>query len=46
MQTVRNEGFMALYKGFFPQWARYAPYGVLQFMVWEQLSHWAGTTTV
>lgn len=36
-QTVRKEGFFALYKGAGAQWLRIAPYNILQFVAWEQL---------
>ena len=44
--VVRCEGPMALYKGFWLQWARCAPYTVLQFVVWEQLCRAAGVRAV
>ena len=44
--VVRREGPMALYKGFWLQWARCAPYTVLQFVVWEQLCRVAGVRAV
>ena len=45
-QTVRTEGPMALYRGFLPQWARAAPYTVVQTFAWEQLCAIFGTTAV
>jgi len=44
--VVRREGPMALYRGFWLQWARCAPYTVLQFVVWEQLCRAAGVRAV
>lgn len=37
IKTKRNEGFLALYKGFTPQWLRFGPYATVQFMTWELL---------
>jgi hypothetical protein len=45
-QVVRSEGFFALYKGFGCQWARIAPYSILQFMAWEQLCYMFGLDAV
>ncbi len=36
-KVVRSEGVMAFYRGFLPQWARFAPYSIIQFVAWEQL---------
>ena len=44
--AVRREGPLSLYKGFFPQWARMAPYTVIQFLVWEKLCSLAGVRAV
>lgn len=37
IQTVRNEGFSALYKGFIPTWFRMAPWNIIFFITYEQL---------
>ncbi|XP_022820936.1 mitochondrial uncoupling protein Bmcp [Spodoptera litura] len=37
LQTVRNEGFMALYKGFVPTWLRMGPWNIIFFLTYEQL---------
>jgi hypothetical protein len=37
-QTVRAEGFMALYKGFIPALARLGPWGLVFFLVYEPLT--------
>lgn len=37
MQTVRNEGFLALYKGFVPTWLRMGPWNIIFFLTYEQL---------
>lgn len=36
-QTVRNEGFAALYKGFIPTWFRMGPWNIIFFITYEQL---------
>lgn len=35
--TVRNEGFLALYRGFVPSFMRMGPWNVIFFLVYEQL---------
>ncbi|KAG9492038.1 hypothetical protein GDO78_000519 [Eleutherodactylus coqui] len=37
LQTWRNEGFFALYKGFFPNWLRLGPWNIIFFITYEQL---------
>uniref|UniRef100_A0A3Q0RT43 Solute carrier family 25 member 30 n=1 Tax=Amphilophus citrinellus TaxID=61819 RepID=A0A3Q0RT43_AMPCI len=37
LQTWRSEGFMALYKGFFPNWLRLGPWNIIFFLTYEQL---------
>ncbi|TSP68518.1 Brain mitochondrial carrier protein 1 [Bagarius yarrelli] len=37
MQTWRNEGFFALYKGFWPNWLRLGPWNIIFFITYEQL---------
>lgn len=37
IQTVRNEGFRALYKGFIPTWVRMGPWNIIFFITYEQL---------
>lgn len=37
IQTVRNEGFSALYKGFIPTWFRMGPWNIIFFITYEQL---------
>lgn len=39
VQTVRNEGFLALYKGFIPTWVRMGPWNIIFFIIYEQLNH-------
>jgi hypothetical protein len=36
-QTVKNEGLMALYKGFIPTWVRMGPWNIIFFVTYEQL---------
>lgn len=36
-QTVKNEGFWALYKGFVPTWFRMGPWNIIFFITYEQL---------
>ncbi|KAG5843219.1 hypothetical protein ANANG_G00148420 [Anguilla anguilla] len=37
MKTWRNEGFFALYKGFWPNWLRLGPWNIIFFITFEQL---------
>uniref|UniRef100_A0A3Q3X4G6 Solute carrier family 25 member 30 n=1 Tax=Mola mola TaxID=94237 RepID=A0A3Q3X4G6_MOLML len=37
LQTWRYEGFMALYKGFLPNWLRLGPWNIIFFLTYEQL---------
>lgn len=37
IQTVRNEGLRALYKGFIPTWVRMGPWNIIFFITYEQL---------
>ncbi|XP_067419244.1 kidney mitochondrial carrier protein 1 isoform X2 [Emydura macquarii macquarii] len=37
LQTWRNEGFFALYKGFWPNWLRLGPWNIIFFLTYEQL---------
>ena len=40
-KIFKNEGPMAFYKGFTPQWMRFGPFTIVQLMVWEKLrSYW------
>lgn len=41
-KTVRGEGFMALYKGFFPTWMRMGPWQLVFWVSYEQLRHLSG----
>lgn len=43
-QTVRNEGFCALYKGFVPTWMRMAPWSLTFWLTYEQLRRVATLT--
>ncbi|XP_001606647.1 mitochondrial uncoupling protein Bmcp [Nasonia vitripennis] len=37
VQTFKNEGFFALYKGFIPTWLRMGPWNIIFFITYEQL---------
>ncbi|NWI53953.1 KMCP1 protein, partial [Calyptomena viridis] len=37
LQTCKNEGFFALYKGFWPNWLRLGPWNIIFFLTYEQL---------
>ncbi|TDG43969.1 hypothetical protein AWZ03_009604 [Drosophila navojoa] len=37
VQTIRNEGLFALYKGFIPTWVRMGPWNIIFFITYEQL---------
>ncbi|OQV16575.1 Mitochondrial uncoupling protein 4 [Hypsibius exemplaris] len=36
-KTIRDEGLLAIYKGFFPAWMRMGPWSLTFWMVYEQL---------
>jgi len=40
--TVKKEGFMALYKGFFPTWSRLGPWQFCFWVTYEKLRHLSG----
>eukprot|EP00092_Neocalanus_flemingeri_P022899 GFUD01024826.1.p1 GENE.GFUD01024826.1~~GFUD01024826.1.p1 ORF type:complete len:338 (-),score=76.60 GFUD01024826.1:727-1740(-) len=44
MQTVRGEGFLALYKGFLPCWLRMAPWSLTFWLSFEQIRKASGAT--
>ncbi len=39
LKTVKNEGVLALYKGFVPNWVRIGSWCVVMFVTWEQCRH-------
>jgi solute carrier family 25 protein 14/30 len=41
-KVVRKEGIMVLYRGFTPQWMRFGPFTIIQFMVWEKMRNMYG----
>ena len=42
-KMVRNEGgMMAFYRGFGPQWMRFAPFTTIQLLTWEKLRNLCG----
>jgi hypothetical protein len=38
----RTYGPFGYFRGFAAQWARFGPYGTVQFIGWEQLRIWTG----
>lgn len=42
MQTIKGEGFLALYKGFLPCWLRMAPWSLTFWLSFEQIRKAAG----
>lgn len=44
-QTVKREGFMALYKGWLPTYVRMAPWSLVFFLTFEQLRRGLGLNT-
>jgi len=44
MQTIKGEGFLALYKGFLPCWLRMAPWSLTFWLSFEQIRRAAGAT--
>ncbi|KAL5019053.1 hypothetical protein ScPMuIL_004775 [Solemya velum] len=45
MKTIRVEGFLALYKGFIPIWARMAPWSLTFWLSYEQIRKLAGSSS-
>lgn len=39
-KVIRNEGVLALWKGFTPYYARIGPHTVLTFIILEQMNAW------
>lgn len=37
LKTIKNEGVLALWKGFTPQWLRFGPYNIIQLVSMEFL---------
>eukprot|EP00041_Stephanoeca_diplocostata_P012772 m.214811 g.214811 ORF g.214811 m.214811 type:complete len:298 (+) comp19081_c0_seq1:153-1046(+) len=42
VKSVRNEGALSLWKGFFPNWGRLGPRGVICFLTMETLNKYVG----
>lgn len=42
VKTVRNEGILAVYKGFFAQWMRVGPHTTISLVAWEWLRRLVG----
>ncbi|KAL5991242.1 Mitochondrial uncoupling protein 3 [Asimina triloba] len=45
VKTVRHEGVMALWKGFFPTWARLGPWQFVFWVSYERFRHIAGLSS-
>ncbi|KAL1130632.1 hypothetical protein AAG570_011874 [Ranatra chinensis] len=45
ISTVKNEGFLALYKGFFPVWIRMAPWSLTFWLSFEQIRKFVGASS-
>ena len=45
MQTIKNEGFFSLYKGFIPIWSRMAPWSLTFWLTWEEIRKLSGLPT-
>jgi len=46
VKTVQSEGFLGLYKGFFPNWMRIGPHTIVTFLVYEELRKLSGIGTI
>lgn len=46
VKTIRAEGVLGLYKGFFPNWIRIGPHTVVTFVVYERLRKLAGLKAI
>ena len=44
-KTVNKEGFMALYKGFIPIWARMAPWSLTFWVSYEKIRQLTGQSS-
>lgn len=42
MQTIKQEGFFGLYKGFLPCWLRMAPWSLTFWLSFEQIRRFFG----
>ncbi|GKY99155.1 hypothetical protein MPSEU_000871000 [Mayamaea pseudoterrestris] len=45
-KTIRNDGFLSLWRGFVPIWARFAPQATLQLLTIEQLYKFFGFASI
>ena len=45
-KTLRLEGPLGLYKGFFPNWMRIGPHTIVTFFIFEQLRKLVGMAPV
>jgi len=46
LDVLRRAPLPHWYRGFFPQWARIAPYTLIQFWCWEKMCHFVGIRAV
>ena len=46
IKLVKKDGPLALYKGFFPIWARFAPTTILQLVIFDNLLNFCGFQTI
>ena len=46
IKLVQKDGPLALYKGFFPIWARFAPTTILQLVIFDNLLNFCGFQTI
>lgn len=46
VKVVRSEGPMALYRGFFPMWGRFAPQATLQLVIFDNLLTMCGFSSI
>ncbi|RUS72343.1 hypothetical protein EGW08_019901 [Elysia chlorotica] len=45
VKTVKQEGFLALYKGLIPIWTRMAPWSLVFWLSYEQVRKFSGTSS-
>ncbi|KAK7112433.1 mitochondrial uncoupling protein 4-like isoform X1 [Littorina saxatilis] len=45
VKTVKKEGFLALYKGLLPIWARMAPWSIVFWLTYEEVRKLTGTSS-
>ena len=45
-KTLHSEGVSGFYKGFVPQWTRFTPFTIIQFVTWEKLRKLCGINSI